>query len=156
MVLLLSLLTPGLARLCNSNLVPLFSGAGLLFRNCDFGGSQLSRSISVNTVLGAKKVPKLAEDLNGNFIDTAYIYPSSAMEILQIITFFFTVHDYGAPDPARRRLYVFGLSAHGALGMSSLVRPAKLALRKVSRPIRHEIGAYLSVSHVAAGHGFSL
>jgi alpha-tubulin suppressor-like RCC1 family protein len=60
----------------------------------------------------------------------------------------------------RKRIYVFGSSASGALGLSSLLRPNHRVQKKVTeflaRPVRNLFGGLEEIQDMAVGHGFSL
>ncbi|ODN05718.1 Williams-Beuren syndrome chromosomal region 16 protein [Orchesella cincta] len=69
------------------------------------------------------------------------------------------IFDYGKIHSEKKRLYVFGGAAHGALGLQTLLRPEKDHHKKMlymQRPVRHTFGDLHTVTNMAAGHGFSL
>lgn len=70
----------------------------------------------------------------------------------------FIVCDYGAVQESRKRVYVFGSTMEGALGLSSMLRPKahQHAYEYIDHPIRNSFGGMEEVLDIEAGHGFTL
>jgi len=69
------------------------------------------------------------------------------------------VYDYGKIHAEKTRLYAFGSSTQGALGLPTLLRPKRTRLKPmkwIARPVRHQFGDIRYITDIATGHGFTL
>jgi len=69
------------------------------------------------------------------------------------------VQDFGKPNIGQKRIYTFGYSEHGALGLPNLIKPSQPHQKRMQfmwKPVRNAFSQYVDVINVAAGHGFTL
>lgn len=78
------------------------------------------------------------------------------MDLNNRIKKFFSVYKYPVSKKNDKRVYVWGLQEHGALGTTKQLSYAEEAVAFSGYPHRLSFGEYFNVLDIACGYGFTI